>query len=58
MEELKRLIHLEIQVLNSSLAANSWDNCDDDETPDFLLRQRDHAQIAAYQKVLELISKL
>lgn len=47
----------EIKKLNESLKENSWDQCDDDESPDFEQREKDHAQIDAYQKVLNFIAK-
>ena len=43
LQKVKRFLHLEIQALNSSLAANSMENCDDDELPDFDQIDKDHA---------------
>ena len=54
--EIIRFIHLEMQVLNSALEKNSWEYCDDDETPDFEQRRKDHAQIEAYRKILNFIN--
>ena len=55
LDELKRFIHLEMQVLRSSLASNCFENCDDDECPDFDQRDKDHAQLEAYKKILDFI---
>jgi hypothetical protein len=58
LEEIVREIHLEIQALNSSLASNSMENCDDDEQPDFDQIEKDQAQKEAYHKILKFIKTL
>jgi len=55
--DIVRFIHLEMQVLNSSLKANSMENCDDDEMPDYEQSDKDYSQIQAYKKVLNFINK-
>jgi hypothetical protein len=47
----------EIKKIEASLKENSWDNCDDDERPNFEKRAEDHAQKDAYEKVLNFIAK-
>ena len=58
LEDIIRFIHLEIQTLNSSLESNSWDYCDDDESPDFDQRAKDHAQKDAYENILKFIKNI
>jgi len=57
-EDITRFIHLEIQALNSSLAANSMENCDDDECPNYDKMAKDHSQKEAYQNVLNHIKTI
>lgn len=56
-KELVDFIKSEITKLETSLKENSWDNCDDDESPDMDQRGLDLAQKEAYQKVLNFIAK-
>lgn len=57
IEDIKDFITEEVKKLNTSLKENSWDNCDDDERPNFDQIAHDHAQIGAYEKVLTFIKK-
>jgi len=56
-KDLVDFIKEEIKKLDASLEENSWEYCDDDESPDFDQREKDHAQKDAYMKVLNFINK-
>jgi hypothetical protein len=56
-KDLVDFIKDEIKKIDISLEGNSWDYCDDDESPDFEQRGKDHAQKDAYMKVLNFINK-